>query len=44
MTENVASLHSVKVAKPFALLKRLSPVDLPSVNGFGKPLTTSKFV
>ena len=29
MTENVASLRSVKVATPPALLKRLSPVDLP---------------
>ena len=44
MTENVASLRSVKVATPpLALLKRLSPVDLPSANGFDKPFATSKF-
>ena len=29
MTENVASLRSVKVAAPLAPLKRLSPADLP---------------
>ena len=43
MTENVASLRSVKVATPLAPLKRLSPVDLPSANGFDKPFAASKF-
>ena len=43
MTENVASLLSAKVAHPLALLKRLSPVDLPSANGFDKPFAASKF-
>ena len=28
---------------PLAPLKRLSSVDLSSVNGFGKPFTASKF-
>ena len=28
---------------PLALLKRLSPVDLPSANGFDKPFAASKF-
>ena len=28
---------------PLAPLKRLSPVDLPSANGFGKPFAASKF-
>ena len=43
MTENVASRPSVKVATPLALLKRLSPVGLPSANGFDKPFAASKF-
>ena len=28
---------------PLAPLKRLSPVDLPSANGFDKPFAASKF-
>ena len=28
---------------PLALLKRLSPMDLPSANGFDKPFAASKF-
>ena len=44
MTENAASIRSVKVGyPPIALLKRLSPVDLPSANGFDKPFAASKF-
>ena len=43
MTEHVSSLRSVKVATPpLAPLKRLSPVDLPSADGFGKPFAASK--
>lgn len=34
LTENISSLHSVKVATPLAPLMRLFPVDLPSVDGF----------
>ena len=34
LTENVASLRSVKVAAPLAPLMRLSPVNLPSADGF----------
>ena len=34
LTENISSLHSVKVATPLAPLMRLLPVDLPSVDGF----------
>ena len=36
-------IRSVKVATPLAPLKRLSPVDLPSANGFDKPFAASKF-
>ena len=43
MTEKVWSLRSIKVATPLAPLKRLSPVDLPSANGFDKPFAASKF-
>ena len=43
MTENVASLRSANVAAPLATLVRLSPVDLPSANGFDKPFAASKF-
>ena len=34
LTENISSLHSVKVATPLAPFMRLFPVDLPSVDGF----------
>ena len=43
MTEDVASLFSVKVATPLAPLKRLSPVNLLAANGFNKPFAASKF-
>ena len=32
-----------RVSYHLALLKRLSPVDLPSANGFDKPFAASKF-
>ena len=41
-TENVSSLRSVKVATPPCAACGLSPVDLSSANGFGKPFAASK--
>ena len=43
MTENVASLRSVKVATPPCAAKAAIPMDLPSANGFDKPFAASKF-
>ena len=43
MTENVASLRSVKVATPPCAAKAATPVGLPSANGFDKPFAASKF-
>ena len=43
MTENVASLRSVKVATPPCAAKAAISGDLPSANGFDKPFAASKF-
>ena len=43
MTENVASLRSVKVATPLCAAKAAILWDLPSANGFDKPFAASKF-
>ena len=43
MTENVASLRSVKVVTPpLAPLKRLSLIGLPAANGLSKPFADGK--
>ena len=45
-TNSQEKLHAACSAlhfEPLAPLKRLSPVDLPSANGFDKPFAASKF-